>query len=141
MSSPEAEKLLYRQLVLSSSTDAISQIESVVDEIKSELDVKADVYGNMMVAVTEAVNNGILHGNGGDETKKVYVDFEVKNQFRLSVKVRDEGPGFDPDSLSDPTAPENLENIGGRGVFLMQHLSDEISFSDEGRIVEMIFNI
>lgn len=141
MSSPEAEKLLYRQLVLSSSTDAISQIESVVDEIKSELDVKADVYGNMMVAVTEAVNNGILHGNGGDETKHVYVDFEVKNQFRLSVKVRDEGPGFDPDSLSDPTAPENLENIGGRGVFLMQHLSDEISFSDEGRIVEMIFNI
>lgn len=141
MSSPEAEKLLYRQLVLSSSTDAISQIESVVDEIKSELDVKADVYGNMMVAVTEAVNNGILHGNGGDETKKVYVDFEVKNQFRLSVKVKDEGPGFDPDSLSDPTAPENLENIGGRGVFLMQHLSDEISFSDEGRIVEMIFNI
>lgn len=141
MSSSEAQKLLYRQLVLTSSTDAINQIESVIEEIKSELDVKADVYGNMMVAVTEAVNNGILHGNGGDESKKVFVDFEVKNQFRLFVKVRDEGPGFDPDSLSDPTAPENLENIGGRGVFLMQHLSDEISFSDEGRQVEMRFNI
>lgn len=141
MSSSEAEKLLYRQLVLTSSADAINQIESVIEEIKSELDVKADVYGNMMVAVTEAVNNGILHGNGGDESKKVFVDFEVKNQFRLCVKVRDEGSGFDPDSLSDPTAPENLENIGGRGVFLMQHLSDEISFSDEGRQVEMLFNI
>lgn len=141
MSSSEAEKLLYRQLVLTSSADAINQIESVIEEIKSELDVKADVYGNMMVAVTEAVNNGILHGNGGDESKKVFVDFEVKNQFRLCVRVRDEGPGFDPDSLSDPTAPENLENIGGRGVFLMQHLSDEISFSDEGRQVEMRFNI
>lgn len=141
MSSPEAEKLLYRQLVLTSSADAINQIESVIEEIKSELDVKADVYGNMMVAVTEAVNNGILHGNEGDESKKVYVDFEVKNQFRLSVTVRDEGSGFDPDSLSDPTAPENLENIGGRGVFLMQHLSDEITFSDEGRQVQMLFNI
>ncbi len=141
MSSPDTEKLLQRQLVLSSSSDAIHEVESIIDEIRSEFDVKEDVYGNMMVAITEAVNNGIHHGNKGDQSKSVFVHFEMKNHFRLIVRVRDEGSGFDPASLLDPTAPENIENIGGRGVFLMQHLSDEIEFSDEGRQVEMTFNI
>lgn len=141
MSSPDTEKLLFRQLLLNSSSDAIQEVESIVDEIRSELDVKEDVYANMMVAITEAVNNGIYHGNQGDPEKQVTVDFEMKTQFRLMVRVTDQGPGFDPDALSDPTAPENLENLGGRGVFLMQHLSDEIHFLDEGRQVEMWFNI
>lgn len=141
MSSPDTEKLLFRQLLLNSSSDAIQEVESIVDEIRSELDVKEDVYANMMVAITEAVNNGIYHGNQGDPEKLVTVDFEMKTQFRLMVRVTDQGPGFDPDALSDPTAPENLENLGGRGVFLMQHLSDEIHFLDEGRQVEMWFNI
>lgn len=141
MSSPDTEKLLQRQLVLSSSSDAIHEVESIIDEIRSEFDVKEDVYGNMMVAITEAVNNGIHHGNKGDQSMSVFVHFEMKNHFRLIVRVRDEGSGFDPASLLDPTAPENIENIGGRGVFLMQHLSDEIEFSDEGRQVEMTFNI
>ncbi len=59
----------------------------------------------------------------------------------MRVRVKDEGKGFDPNSLPDPTAPENIENIGGRGVFLMTHLSDSIEFEDDGRQVEMTFNI
>ena len=76
-----------------------------------------------------------------DQSKQIHIDIEKKNDFRLLVRVRDEGEGFDHTTLKDPTAPENLENIGGRGVFLMTHLADELNFSDEGRVVEMIFNI
>ena len=142
MSSPsETRKLLYKQLILPSSPDVIHDIEAVVDEIKSTLEFKEDVYGNVMVAVTEAVNNAIIHGNKQDLDKKVFIDFEVVNQYRLVVRVKDEGPGFDPNSLPDPTSPENLINIGGRGVFLMEQLSDELKFLDDGRISEMVFNI
>ncbi|MEZ4829167.1 MAG: ATP-binding protein [Bacteroidia bacterium] len=132
---------MYKQLILRSHPDAIHEVEMAIDEIRAELEFKEDVYGNVMVAVTEAVNNGIVHGNKGDESKKIYLDFEMVNQYRLVIKVQDEGDGFDPRKLDDPTAPENLENIGGRGVFLMQHLSDQLSFSDDGKIVEMVFNI
>ncbi|MEO0897407.1 MAG: ATP-binding protein [Bacteroidota bacterium] len=142
MSSPsETRKLLYKQLILPSSHDIIHDVEAVIDEIRAELEFKEDVYGNVMVAVTEAVNNAVFHGNKEDGNKKVFIDFEVINKYRLVVRVKDEGIGFDPNALPDPTAPENIVNIGGRGVFLMQQLSDELNFSDDGRVSEMVFNI
>jgi len=142
MSSPmNTPKLLFRQLELASTPDVIHQVEGLIDEIRSELDFKDDVYGNVMVAVTEAVNNSVHHGNKGDASKKIVVGVEMENQYRLVVRVSDEGEGFDPAGLADPTAPENLENIGGRGVFLMQQLADELTYLHEGRTVEMLFNI
>ena len=133
--------MIYRQIALTSTPEAISKVEVLMDEIRKDLEVKADAYANIMVALTEAVNNAIFHGNKCDEAKKVYVEFECPNDFRLLVRVHDEGIGFDPNELPDPTAPENLERIGGRGVFLMRELSDSIQFSDDGREVEMLFNI
>jgi len=140
-SSTETKKSLLKKLVLETRPDVIHDIEVAIEEIKEKLSFQDDVYGNVMVAVTEAINNSIYHGNKEDQSKKIYLDFEMKNEYRLLVRVRDEGEGFDPAALADPTAPENLENIGGRGVFLMQHLADEIKFTDEGRVVEMCFNI
>ncbi len=133
--------MLSKQLKLASTPAVIHHVETVVDEIKAELDFKEDVYGNVMIAVTEAVNNSIYHGNQGDESKNIFIDFEMKNPYRLLIRVRDEGIGFDPSELADPTAPENVGKIGGRGVFLMEHLSDELTFADGGRQVEMVFNI
>jgi serine/threonine-protein kinase RsbW len=132
---------MTRNIVLGSRSDEIHRVEAFIDEIRNELSFKEDVYGNVMVAVTEAVNNSIFHGNKEDANKSVYIEVKMENQYRLVIQVRDEGPGFDPDGLDDPTAPENLVNIGGRGVFLMRHLADELSFLDEGKIVEMVFNI
>jgi serine/threonine-protein kinase RsbW len=126
---------------LNSTPDVIHQVEGAIDEIRTELEFRDDVYGNVMVAVTEAVNNSVVHGNHSDPTKKVFLDFEMENQYRLVVRIRDEGPGFDPGKLSDPTAPENLVNIGGRGVFLMRQLADELAFLNDGQVVEMVFNI
>jgi serine/threonine-protein kinase RsbW len=140
-SSTDTKKKLLKGMVLDTKPEIIHDIEVAIEEIKEKLNFQDDVYGNVMVAVTEAINNSIYHGNKEDQRKRIYLDFEMKNDFRLLVRVRDEGSGFDPDSLGDPTAPENLENIGGRGVFLMQHLADEIEFLDDGRIVEMGFNV
>lgn len=132
---------MVKQLELESKPEVIHAVEAFLEEINQELSFKEDVYANVMVAVTEAVNNSILHGNKEDPEKKVYIYVEMENQYRLKIAVSDEGDGFDPDRLDDPTAPENIENIGGRGVFLMRHLADELNFEDEGRMVEMRFNI
>ncbi len=140
-SSAKTRLMIYRQLALPSTPDSIHEVENVVDEIRQELEFKDDVYANVMVALTEAVNNSIIHGNKSDVNKKVYVEFEIPNSYRLLVRVHDEGPGFDIKGLPDPTAPENIDKIGGRGVFLMMHLSDSISFSEDGKLVEMTFNI
>ena len=136
-----SQKLMLKQLELESKPEVIHSVEVFLEEINNELSFKEDVYANVMVAVTEAVNNSILHGNKEDLSKKVYLHVEMENHYRLVITITDEGEGFDPDHLADPTAPENIENIGGRGVFLMRHLADELSFSDEGRTVEMVFNI
>ncbi|WNJ15917.1 ATP-binding protein [Pontibacter sp. G13] len=141
MNSRTDTKVLTRKLELDSNSDAIHTVEAVIDELRSVLEFKEDVYGNVMVAVTEAVNNSIIHGNKEDESKKVIVEITAKSHYSLKVSVSDEGEGFDPSNLADPTSPENLENIGGRGVFLMEHLSDSMSFTNDGKTVEMTFNI
>lgn len=132
---------MLKELVITSDPANVLKVEHFIEEIRGELEFKDDVYGNVMVAITEAVNNGILHGNQSDASKNVFIKVETTNPYRLTVEVADEGPGFDPDKLNDPTSPEFLENPGGRGVFLMRHLADEISFLDEGRKVQMVFNI
>ncbi|MEM6633181.1 MAG: ATP-binding protein [Bacteroidota bacterium] len=141
MNDTKAMPFLERQIKLKSHPDQIRSVENIVDELKNELAFKEDAYANIMIAVTEAVNNGITHGNKSDPQKWVHVGFEAKIPYRLVVTVKDEGEGFDPNTLADPTSPENIENIGGRGVFLMRHLADELNFLDEGRKVEMVFNI
>lgn len=142
MSEPiQAEAGMLKELVILSNPENIHQVESFIESIRAEMGFRDDVYGNVMVAITEAVNNSIYHGNKGDGSKRVFIRVQSVNLYRISVVVEDEGGGFDPAELPDPTAPENLSNPGGRGVFLMRHLADEIVFQNEGRCVEMLFNI
>ncbi|MFN0199976.1 MAG: ATP-binding protein [Bacteroidia bacterium] len=132
---------MSNQLTLETNPASINQVEEFVESLSKTLNFKEDVFGNVMVAVTEAVNNAIQHGNKNDPQKKIHLNFEVEKSFRLVVSVTDEGEGFNPDSLPDPTAPENLDKIGGRGVFLMQNLADELTFEEEGRRAVMKFFI
>ncbi len=98
------------------------------------------MYGKVLIACIEAVNNSIVHGNNSNPEKYVAIGVESKNE-KLKILVQDEGAGFDYKHIPDPTAPDNIENIHGRGVFLMNHLSDEVNFLDDGAGVELIFNI
>jgi serine/threonine-protein kinase RsbW len=121
-----------------SISENIRMIESFIDNAKDRFHLDDDIYGNIMIAVTEAVNNAIKHGNSGDKAKNVHLSLAL-NDSMIKFIVKDEGPGFNYQDLPDPTAPENLEKPGGRGIFLMRHLSDEVEFKDKGRIVELSF--
>lgn len=116
----------------------IRMIESFIDNAKERFHLDEDLYGNIMIAVTEAVNNAIKHGNGGNSSKNVFLSLTLNDNL-LKFVVKDEGPGFDHNELPDPTAPENLEKPGGRGIFLMKHLSDEVEFRENGKTVELSF--
>jgi len=125
---------------LSSQPESLSTVEKIIEEVRTKYNVSEDVFGNMLVAITEAVTNAIYHGNKADPKKKISVSYLLSNH-NLSFTVADEGPGFDFYNLPDPTAPENLEKECGRGIFLMKHLTDQLIFSENGRVVELNFRI
>lgn len=127
-------------LKLSSTPRNIALVESFVEKAVSKYEINPDVYGNILITLTEAVNNAIIHGNSNDESKTVQIQLR-KQEGCLAVRVTDEGCGFDPNNLPDPTAPENLMQVGGRGVFLMHQLSDMLLFHNNGSTVEMRFNL
>ncbi len=131
---------LEETLVLDSNIDSVNQIEKLIDSQSQMLGIDDDIYGKYMLSVVECVNNAIVHGNKLSADKKVTVRYHIDNE-KIEVDVQDEGDGFDPDSLPDPTAIENIEKDCGRGIFLMRHLADEVEFSDNGRHVRLTFNL
>ena len=131
------EKQTYSMQIVS-QPESINLVEKLIDEIKSEYSIHEECYGNMLVAVTEAVNNAIQHGNKYDPEKMVHVSYEIEPD-QIAFTISDEGTGFDYINLPDPTDPENLEKPTGRGVFLMKHLADQIIFSENGKVVELYF--
>jgi serine/threonine-protein kinase RsbW len=84
------------------------------------------------------VNNAILHGNKLNPEKIVDIEISFESEI-LNIKVTDEGPGFRPDKVPDPTTPENIEELNGRGIYLMSHLADKIEYSEKGNSVTMTF--
>ena len=121
-----------------SLTENIRIIESFIDNVKEKYKLNDDIYGNIMIAVTEAVNNAINHGNKNNSSKNVTLTLSFQNEL-VKFLIQDEGEGFDYSKLPDPTAPENISKPNGRGIFLMKHLSDEVDFKEKGRIVELSF--
>jgi serine/threonine-protein kinase RsbW len=126
------------RIQIPSLSENIRMIESFIDNAREKFLLDDDIYGNIMIAVTEAVNNAIKHGNKGDSSKNVQLTLALNDKL-IKFKIEDEGTGFDFENLPDPTAPENIEKPGGRGIFLMKHLSDEVDFKEGGRVVELSF--
>ena len=123
-----------------SLSDNIRIIESFIDNAKETYNLNDDIYGNIMISVTESVNNAIVHGNKRNKDKNVRLTLSL-TEGMIKFKIQDQGGGFNFDDLPDPTAPENISKPGGRGIFLMKHLADEVSFLDDGRVVELIFYV
>ena len=94
-----------------------------------------DVFG-VRLALEEAVVNAIKHGNGLDPSKQVHVECDV-NEERIIISIRDEGPGFDPADVPDPTEEENLDKPSGRGLMLMRAFMTRIEYNDVGNCVTL----
>lgn len=123
-----------------SNLNNISFVENFVDSISSVYNVSEEIYGNILIAAIEAVNNAIIHGNKQDPTKIVFVNSIIRDN-ELAISVKDEGLGFNYNVLPDPTLPENIEKISGRGVFLIKNLSDKVEFFDGGSRIEITFKL
>ena len=131
---------MKKDLNIPSDLGNLRLVEKAIDELSMELDLSDEVYGNVLVATMEATNNAIIHGNNSDPEKLVKIEMLMEKK-ELLVHIEDQGNGFDYSIVPDPTAPENLEKINGRGIFLMERLSDEILYLEDGRIVILKFRI
>lgn len=131
---------MKKDLYIPSDIGNLRMVEKAIDELSMELNLSDEVYGNIMVATMEATNNAIIHGNNSDPNKNVKIEILFGDR-ELKIHIEDQGLGFDYSNIPDPTSPENLEKIDGRGIFLMESLSDEILYLEDGRIVELKFNI
>lgn len=128
------------RLELKSCLENIAKVESLIENLRKQYCINDEQYGNMLLASVEAVTNAMEHGNNLDKKKTVNIEV-TKYNSNFSLLIKDEGNGFNPDQLPDPTTPEFIEQPDGRGVFLMKKLADEIYFTDGGRCVEMRFTL
>ncbi|MEM7106246.1 MAG: ATP-binding protein [Bacteroidota bacterium] len=125
---------------LTSNPKNIARVESFLANVIKDYNISEEVYGNMLISLTEAVTNAMMHGNKADEKKIVRVTHQAREK-QLVFKISDEGKGFNPNDVPDPTAPENLLKLGGRGVFLMRKLADRVNFLNNGSTVEIQFRL
>lgn len=131
--------VLIDSLSISSEFEEMPKVEGLIDKICAKLNVNEDFYGNVLIAVTEAVNNAIIHGNKSNEDLLVELAVGDKD-LDFCFSISDDGEGFDFNNLPDPTSPENIEKENGRGIYLMKSLADEVVFEDEGRRVTIYFS-
>ncbi len=133
-----SEPVSKKDITINSSVENLTFVEKEIESIFDDFNFSEEHFGNVLIAVTEAVNNAVRYGNKEDVTKVINLNF-TSLKDRLVVTIKDQGDGFDYESLPDPTDPNNLEKLEGRGIFLMKHLSDSISFSEKGSKVELVF--
>ena len=131
---------MERELIISSRIENLRKVEKLIDEVSTECNLSSEKYGNVLIATLEATNNAILHGNKLNEDKNVDIKCSWSRK-ELKMTIIDQGNGFDYEHIPDPTAPENVEKISGRGIFLMVKLADKIVFNNEGRVVNLTFNL
>jgi serine/threonine-protein kinase RsbW len=134
------EENIIQHLELPSQIDSITEIEALIDDVCDRYCIGEDYYGNILIALTEAINNAITHGNKLNPNKKVNLDMETHHN-ELNFIIKDEGDGFDYNNIPDPTLPENITKLSGRGVFLMKSLADEVAFEENGTKVMLKFTV
>jgi serine/threonine-protein kinase RsbW len=135
---PEKSSNQHRDIALKSAFDQLEMVVEETERFVRQHEDDDDVVYNIVLLTSEAVTNAIEHGNALDESKNVVLGFKVAGEF-VTVSVQDEGEGFKASSVPNPLDRENLFSDGGRGLYLMEALADEIRYEDGGRRVVMRF--
>jgi len=133
------EKKTYHLEIESDSKNLIT-VEEFINYFAVELNLKEDKINGLLISITEAITNAIKHGNKSDKNKLVFVDVTVEDDY-LIIKVKDQGEGFNPAEIPDPTHPENLLKDSGRGIYLMKIYLDEITFNKTKEGMETILKL
>ncbi len=133
--SEEAWAWSVQQTIPSETGAGKRLLEEVLEQLAAQQWGDHDIFG-VHLAMEEALVNAIRHGNRSDSSKRVYVHCKVSAD-RMWVEIRDEGPGFDPSSIPDPTDDENLENPSGRGIMLMRTFMSRVEYNERGNCVVM----
>ena len=130
------------RLTLSSNPRHVHKVEDFLDKVNKTLHLDEIQMNKVMISLTEAVNNAIIHGNKSDVSKKVHITCELLPGWALFL-IQDEGKGFDPGDVANPLKGENLLRESGRGVFLMKTLMDKVEFelNDPGLLVRLWLNL
>jgi serine/threonine-protein kinase RsbW len=134
-------------LEIHSTIEALDLVQVVTEHIARELGLDEEASHWTTMAVRESVINAITHGNRSDAAKLVFIDYAATPEEEpadLIVRVRDQGPGFDPGRLTDPLTPENVLKAGGRGIFLIRKFMDDVSLErtrEGGMEVRMLKHI
>ncbi len=130
-----------KELKIPSALMNLSQIEKFVEEICDQHYLNDSYFGNILVAVEEAVKNAIIHGNKNDINKQVIITYHSGSRV-LTFRIEDEGEGFDYSSVPDLLeCEESVSAKIGKGIFLIRALADNVSYNDEGNSVEITFDI
>lgn len=129
---------MNKRLKIRSEISNIRIVENVIDTVTGEIGISKEDYGKILVSTLEAVNNAIIHGNRSDPSKAVVLNISYEKD-ELKIKVIDEGIGFVPEEVPDPTSGENVESLNGRGVFLISKLADRVRYNRKGNSVTMTF--
>jgi serine/threonine-protein kinase RsbW len=125
---------------LESKQGSLDRVEKLIVNLRKKYDIPQDIFYNILISITEAINNAITHGNKNNTEK--FIIFEIfSSSTRLLFKIKDEGEGFNPTEVDDCTATENLLKDSGRGIFIMKSLSDtfDVSSSENGTLFTMCF--
>lgn len=124
----------------SSDPDNLTEVEKFITDVADEFNLDDEIRNNLSLSLSEAASNAMVHGNKLDPKK--YVDIKITvGDNKIEVVIKDEGNGFDPSSVPDPTAPENLLKDSGRGIHIMKTFLENIryNFTDSG--TEVILEI
>jgi len=129
-------------LEINSDPNNLITVEEFVNYFCKDIELADDLLANVLLAVTEATTNAIIHANKCDHSKIVRVDARVEDS-KLIVSVKDEGRGFDPGKIPNPTEPENLLKDSGRGVYLMKVYMDNLEYNltDSGTETILTLNL
>lgn len=124
LADPTTSRVSY---TLDSSLDSVNKIEQTAEVTAQRAGFDEDTVSHVAMAVREAAVNAVLHGNSYDPNKHITASFETTPES-LIVRITDQGPGLNPDTLPDPLAPENILRGSGRGIFLIRAFMDEVNF-------------
>jgi serine/threonine-protein kinase RsbW len=131
---------LERELIIASELKELNNLRFFLNQIFDDIDLNRGYFNRVLLGLSEAVSNSIIHGNKNDCSKRVFISFLYKAN-KLVITVRDEGSGFSLDNVEDPTRPENLKKESGRGLFLIQQIADEVYFCDGGNKIQILYSL